>query len=470
MTHAAEVILRLQGLLAYAIVFLLPGLESSAFTGFIFPGEIAVLLGGVLAFQGRVSLPGIMAAAITGTICGDVAGYAVGRHFGERIFATRLLRRLVGPERRAQAEVALRRRGAPAIILGRFTAVLRAMVPGVAGMARVRFRTFLAATVVGATAWAGSFTLLGYLGGDAWRKVEHVAAGASLLLAILLVLIAAIVLAARRISANEERLRAMWGRLLARPHIEKFRSRYAGQIRFLYRRLDPHEALGLYLTIGLALSVAAGWLFGATAQDLLAGQQVFTGDAALARFAANHRSAWFTHLLRDAAAVGHPLTVAAAVLVAAFVLGWLAHSVRPAAFIVVSVAGGELLSLLVGGLVARPTPAAWLLRPPAYSFPSGHTVVAATLLGAIAVSVSVRSRSWAVRVWVWAATLVLVVLVGLCAVYLGIAHASDVLGGMALGAAWLGFSATGWRTWERLQRARHPPGAVGPAPEGAAGA
>lgn len=452
------------------MAFLLPALESSAFTGFIFPGEIAVLLGGVLAFQGRVSLPGIMAAAIAGTISGDLGGYAVGRHFGERIFATRLVARFIGPERRLRAETALRRRGAPAVVLGRFTAVLRAMVPGVAGMARVRFRTFLLATLAGATLWAGSVTLLGYAAGDAWRRVEHVAAGASLLLAILAVLVAGVLLAARRVAANEERLRAWWQRSLDRPRIAGFRHRYATQIHFLYRRLNPREALGLYLTIGLALSVAAGWLFGATAQAILSGRQVFVGDTELAHFAAAHRSAWFTRLLRDAAFVGHPLAVAGAVVVSALLLAWLARSVWPGAFIVVSVAGGELLSLLVGGLVARPTPAAWLLRPPAYSFPSGHTVVAATLLGAVAVAVSVRSRSWPVRVWVWAAALVLVVLVGLSAIYLGMAHASDVLGGMALSAAWLGVSGTGWRTWERLQRARRPPGAREPASEEAAGA
>ncbi|HLI56630.1 MAG TPA: VTT domain-containing protein, partial [Actinomycetota bacterium] len=416
MSHAADVILRLHGPIAYAIVFLLPGLESSAFTGFVFPGEIAVLLGGVLAFQGRVSLPGIMAAAVTGTICGDLAGYAVGRHFGEHIFSTRLVRRLVAPERRMQAEEVLRRRGAPAIVLGRFTAVLRALVPGIAGMARMRYRTFLAAAVLGATLWAGSFTLLGYLGGDAWRQVEHVAAGASLLLGILLVLVAAVVLAARRVAANEQRLRAWWDGALRRPRVARFRVRYAHQIGFLYRRLDPQEALGLYLTIGLGLSVGAGWLFGATVQDVLAGEQLFVGDASLARFATNHRSAWFTHLLRDAASFGHPLTIAAVVLAAALLLAGLARSVRPGAFVVVAVAGGELLSLLVGGLVARPSPAGWLLPPPAYSFPSGHTVVAATLLGAVAFSVSVQSRSWAVRVWVWASALLLVVLVGLCTV------------------------------------------------------
>ena len=51
----ARHILALHGLVALAVVFVVPLLESSAFVGFVFPGEIAVLLGGVLAYQHRVS-------------------------------------------------------------------------------------------------------------------------------------------------------------------------------------------------------------------------------------------------------------------------------------------------------------------------------------------------------------------------------------------------------------------------------
>lgn len=50
---------------ALALVFLLPALESSAFLGFVFPGEIAVIVGGVLASQGRFRLWAAIAAAVT---------------------------------------------------------------------------------------------------------------------------------------------------------------------------------------------------------------------------------------------------------------------------------------------------------------------------------------------------------------------------------------------------------------------
>src|SRR5438093_2256124 len=81
-----DAILHLHGFPALALVFALPALEASAFVGFVFPGEIAVLLGGVLAFQGRISLPAAIGAAVLGAIVGDTAGYFIGRRGGEVMF------------------------------------------------------------------------------------------------------------------------------------------------------------------------------------------------------------------------------------------------------------------------------------------------------------------------------------------------------------------------------------------------
>src|SRR6266571_5510908 len=78
-------ILSLNGWVALAIVFLVPALEASAFLGFFFPGEIAVVLGGVLAYHGRVALPEVIVAAVAGAIAGDTVGYFVGKRWGHRL-------------------------------------------------------------------------------------------------------------------------------------------------------------------------------------------------------------------------------------------------------------------------------------------------------------------------------------------------------------------------------------------------
>src|SRR6266480_5173648 len=78
-------ILMLPGWLVLALVFAFPALEASAFVGFVFPGEIAVILGGVVASQGRVPLAAVMVAAVSGAIVGDSVGYAIGRRWGRSL-------------------------------------------------------------------------------------------------------------------------------------------------------------------------------------------------------------------------------------------------------------------------------------------------------------------------------------------------------------------------------------------------
>src|SRR5215471_525440 len=78
-------ILSLPGWLVLVLVFAFPALEASAFVGFVFPGEIAVILGGVVASQGRVPLWAVIVAAVAGAIIGDSAGYLIGRRYGVRL-------------------------------------------------------------------------------------------------------------------------------------------------------------------------------------------------------------------------------------------------------------------------------------------------------------------------------------------------------------------------------------------------
>src|SRR6266540_4334230 len=148
MGHLADRILALHGWVVLVVVFLLPALESSAFIGFIFPGEIAVLLGGVLASQHRAPLPAVIAAAVAGAIIGDSVGYLVGRRWGRTMLHSSI-GRIIKHEHLDRAERYLAERGGPAVFLGRFTAALRVLIPGLAGMARLRYRTFVVYNALG---------------------------------------------------------------------------------------------------------------------------------------------------------------------------------------------------------------------------------------------------------------------------------------------------------------------------------
>ncbi|MEV6742369.1 DedA family protein [Streptomyces sp. NPDC051104] len=92
----------------------------------------------------------------------------------------------------ADAQVLIRRRGPAAVVLGRFIAFFRAMMPALAGASHMRYRTFLLFNALGGLAWGVGFTLLGYFAGSAYTRVEHTV-GRALALALAAVVIAVLV-------------------------------------------------------------------------------------------------------------------------------------------------------------------------------------------------------------------------------------------------------------------------------------
>lgn len=189
MGHLLDGILKLPPVLALALVFLLPALEASAFIGVVLPGEIGVILGGVLANQHKLALTLVFIAAIAGAIIGDSIGYWVGERYGERVLA-KIPDRLLKPEHLERAEQTVRRFGGRAVFVGRFTAALRALVPGMAGMSGINYARFLVWNALGGSIWAAGFVILGYLAGSQYQRIEHYAnyIGLALLAAIVVLL------------------------------------------------------------------------------------------------------------------------------------------------------------------------------------------------------------------------------------------------------------------------------------------
>ena len=172
MTGLVEHLLATPAWVALLVVFALPALESSAFLGFVFPGETAVLLGGVSAGLGHVPLVGVVLAGVGGAIAGDAVGYVVGRRWGRRILDS-TLGHFVKAEHLDRAERALDRRGGWAVFGGRFTAALRVVIPGMAGMAHMPYRRFALANASGGAIWGATMAVAGYLAGSSWHTVGH---------------------------------------------------------------------------------------------------------------------------------------------------------------------------------------------------------------------------------------------------------------------------------------------------------
>jgi membrane-associated protein len=183
MGQLAEGLLSLSGWAALALLFTLSALEAPAFLGLVLPGELALLFGGVLAEQDRVPLAAALAVGVSGALAGDSAGYWIGRRWGPRLLGSGLGRR-VGPARLHKVESLLLRGGGWTLVVGRCTAGARVVLPGLAGMLGLRYRTFAGWTGAAATVWAAAHVLLGYLAGAGWRHLHHLTGQAGLLLAV----------------------------------------------------------------------------------------------------------------------------------------------------------------------------------------------------------------------------------------------------------------------------------------------
>jgi membrane protein DedA with SNARE-associated domain len=190
-------LLNLHGWEAYTLVGALVFAEASILIGFIFPGETAVILGGVAASRNHINIVILIVIVVACAIGGDSVGYLVGEKWGRRLLHTRLMRKR---QRLLNAVFdQLTRRGAIAVFVARFTAFLRAVVPGLAGISSMPYRVFLPANAAGGLVWGTGFCLIGYVLGHAYTKVEHASGLASdILLGLIAVAIVVLVIRRRR--------------------------------------------------------------------------------------------------------------------------------------------------------------------------------------------------------------------------------------------------------------------------------
>jgi membrane protein DedA with SNARE-associated domain len=158
------VLLEIPDNVGYAALGAFVAIEAS---GVPVPGETALIASAVLASQGELSIELVIAIAAAAAIVGDNFGYLLGARFGRRLLE-RPGRTL---EKRREAlhrgEDLFARHGAKAVFLGRWIALLRIWAAWLAGMASMRWRTFLLWNALGGIGWALFFGLLGYFGGEA---------------------------------------------------------------------------------------------------------------------------------------------------------------------------------------------------------------------------------------------------------------------------------------------------------------
>ncbi len=155
----------------YVGLFLIVFAESGVPIGFIFPGDSLLFVAGLLASQGIFSIGPLLLITTSAAIIGDSVGYTTGAYAGPKLFSGTGF--FFNQRTVTRTQAFYEKYGASALILARFVPAVRTFVPIFAGVARMRYRTFLTYNVIGGILWGTGVTFLGYMLGNTFPGIEH---------------------------------------------------------------------------------------------------------------------------------------------------------------------------------------------------------------------------------------------------------------------------------------------------------
>ncbi len=178
----------------YLIAGALAFAEAAILVGMVLPGETALLVAGVFcnAKYGNLNLGVMMLIAVVCAVGGDSVGYEFGKKFGPSLRRSRL-GRWVGERRWSAVDAFIHRHGGKAVLLGRLTALMRALMPSMAGMSGMRYRTFLLWNAIGGIFWAPGCVLLGYAFASALNVIGSTLTWAPLAILAVIIVVAVVV-------------------------------------------------------------------------------------------------------------------------------------------------------------------------------------------------------------------------------------------------------------------------------------
>src|SRR5271165_7058004 len=152
----------LTGWLGYATLTAMVFVETGLLVGFVLPGDSLLFTIGVVAGAGQLNLTVMIVLLICACMVGDWCGYLLGRRAGPAIFK-RPDSRFFKQEHLQRTQAFYEKHGGKTIIYAKFVPVIRTFAPFVAGVANMRYLSFISFDVFGATGWVISMTVLGLL-------------------------------------------------------------------------------------------------------------------------------------------------------------------------------------------------------------------------------------------------------------------------------------------------------------------
>ena len=437
------------GVWTYWVIGIFALLEAVVLTGLIVPGSLAVIAGGVLAQRGVIDFFDLAWFVAIGTFLGSEISFRLGQLAARGVGSGR---GLSTSSQAARARELLARRGASAVLIGRFLGPISAFVPFAAALARMDRRRFVIWNAVSAALYGLTHPAIGYLSagalgtlGAAAPRVLAFAAGMFGVLALLWYLVGRIRRALPWIVAT---LQALLTRLLASRPVRRFAARHPRIADLVLARFETAEFYGLTATI---LSILFLYLLGAYLDSVY--DFMRAGDGV----ALDDRLASLLYVLRDPrliAVFGWITQFGGWKVVTVLLVGASASLValrrrELVAGLWITVVGNQITVALLKSFFGRERSLLGYFVETSGSFPSGHAASSVAIWGML------FYLTWRTRLLpplvAAAAAVTTAFLIGLSRLYLIEHYLSDVLNGYLVGALWLtlGIAFCEWRQGQR---------------------
>lgn len=153
------------GLWVYALLFLVIFVETGVVVMPFLPGDSLLFVVGAMCGVGLMSYPLSMGLLLAAAILGNQSNYALGRHFGPRVFQWENSR-FFNKAAFNQAHNFYERYGGITIVAARFMPFLRTFAPFVAGVAKMDRARFTFFDVTGGILWVVGIITIGYFFGN----------------------------------------------------------------------------------------------------------------------------------------------------------------------------------------------------------------------------------------------------------------------------------------------------------------
>ncbi|HXV43197.1 MAG TPA: phosphatase PAP2 family protein [Anaerolineae bacterium] len=277
-----------------------------------------------------------------------------------------------------------------------------------------------------------------------------------LLLILLVVVLLTIVLLWRWFEAYHRKLwkmvSASWRIMASLSFVQRLQRQYPRAWSFGGARLSPTNYLGLHLTLGLLLSLAALNIFAGLADEVMEQEELTQFDLALATALHQNATPGQVAVFKEITKLGNVSVIVALGLGVSLVLLIRRCWLLLAAWLI-TLAGGVLLNLVLKAIFQRVRPefANPFVNESGWSCPSGHAMISLITYG-MAAYLLMLALSKPLKQVVVVVTVILVLLIGFSRLYLGAHYFSDVLAGYAAGALWLAVTISGTEVARRRQR------------------